>query len=233
MHLEELKKKTLEWGASVIGFANLEGLVPERWSSLENGVSIIIQLANTIIDDIKSGPTLTYAHHYHTMNQLLDSIAAKTANLIQSSGHRALPIPASQSVDASELSGLISHKMVATRAGLGWIGKSALLITTRYGPRVRLVSILTNAPMKTAEPISESRCGQCMLCVEVCPVGALKGGNWTLDTEREELMDVHLCHEVTRQNKEVLGEKVCGMCISVCPFGRTKKSEAKRGLQHA
>lgn len=224
MRLERLKKKILEWGGTLIGFGDLGGLTPKSWRSLETGVSIIIQLSNPIIDDISNGPTLTYAYHYHTTNQLLDSIAAKASNLIQSWGYQALPIPASQIVDDNELSGLISHKMVATRAGLGWIGKNALLITPKYGPRVRLVSILTDAPMKTSEPISEGRCGECMLCVEVCPARALKGKNWTLNTKREDLMDASLCHEVTCQNKEVLGEKICGMCISVCPFGRTKRS---------
>ncbi|OFY64528.1 MAG: hypothetical protein A2V64_08625 [Bacteroidetes bacterium RBG_13_43_22] len=38
----------------------------------------------------------------------------------------------------------ISHKMVATRAGLGWIGKSDLLISREFGPRLRLVSMLLN-----------------------------------------------------------------------------------------
>jgi len=222
MNSEEMTKKILEWGASLVGFADLEGLASEKWSLLETGVSIAVQLSNAIIDEIRNGPTLTYAYHYRTANQLLDSIATKTSNVIQSLGYQALPVPASQRVDTCELRGLISHKMVATRAGLGWIGKSALLITAKYGPRVRLVSVLTDAPIRTSKPISESRCGECMLCVEVCPARALKGRNWTLDTKREELMEASLCHEVTSRNKEIFGEKICGMCISVCPFGSAR-----------
>lgn len=191
----------------MVGFADSERLVPNKWSFLETGVSILVQLSNAIMDDIRNGTTLTYAYHYRTINQLLDSIAIKTSNLIQSLGYQALPIPASQRVDSSRLRGLISHKKVATRAGLGWIGKSALLITTRYGPRVRLVSVLTDAPIKTSKPISEHRCGECMLCVEVCPARALKGRNWTLNTKREDLIEASLCHEVTSRNKEILGEK--------------------------
>jgi epoxyqueuosine reductase len=226
MNSRELKKKILEWGASLVGFADLEGLAPEKCSLLETGVSIAVQLSNAIIDEIRDGPTLTYAYHYRTTNQLLDSIATKASNFIQSLGYQALPVPASQRVNSSELRGLISHKMVATRAGLGWIGKSALLITAKYGPRMRLVSVLTDAPIRTSKPISKSRCGECMLCVEVCPAKALKGRNWTLDTKREDLMETSLCHEVTSRNKEIFGERICGMCISVCPFGRTKKSKS-------
>lgn len=139
-----MRKKVLEWGASIVGFADLEGLVPKRWKSLKTGVSIGVRLSNIVIDEIKSGPRLTYAYHYRTTNQLLDSIAIKSSNLIQSWGYQVLPVPASQRVNSKKLEGSISHKMVATCAGLGWIGKNALLITPQYGPRVRLVSILTN-----------------------------------------------------------------------------------------
>lgn len=223
MNSEEMKKKILKSGASLVGFSDLSGLVPEKWSLLKTGVSVAVQLSNAIIDEIKNGPTLTYAYHYRTTNQILDSIATKASHFIQSWGYQALPVPASQIVDVGELRGLISHKMVATRAGLGWIGKSALLITEKYGPRMRFVSVLTDAPIRASKPISESRCGDCMLCVKVCPARALKGQNWTLNAKREDLMEVSLCHEVTSRNKEIFGEKICGMCISVCPFGRTKR----------
>lgn len=220
---ESLRKKILEWGASTVGFADLEGSVPRRWKHLKTGVSIIVRLSDIIIDGIRNGPTLTYAYHYRTANQLLDSIAIKTSNLIQSLGYNALPIPASQTVNEKKLEGLISHKTVATRAGLGWIGKNTLLITPQYGPRIRLVSILTNAPLRPSQPVSKSKCGRCLLCVKACPAGALKGRNWTVDTKREDLMEANLCHEVTKHNKEVFGEAICGVCVSVCPVGKTSK----------
>jgi len=184
----QLTEKILEWGASLVGFADLKGLAPRKYSDLETGISIAVQLSNVIIDEIRDGPTLTYAYHYRTTNQLLDSIAIKTSNYIQSLGYQALPIPASQIVDSSKLSGSISHKMVATSGGLGWIGKNALLITARYGPRLRLVSILTDAPIETSQPVTKSRCGECVLCVKVCPARALKGKNWTMNTRRENLI---------------------------------------------
>ncbi|UCE96263.1 MAG: epoxyqueuosine reductase [Candidatus Bathyarchaeota archaeon] len=222
MNSEELKKKIHKSGASLVGFADLTSLVPEKLSFLKTGVSIAFQLSNAIIDEIITGPTLTYAHHYRTTNQMLDSIATNASNHIQSMGFQAMPLPASQVVNTNELKGLISHKMVATRAGLGWIGKSALLITPTYGPRVRFSSILTDAPLETSKPISESKCGKCMLCVDVCPAKAIKGQNWALSKKREDLIDVNLCHKTTSQNKETFGEKICGMCISVCPFGSPK-----------
>jgi epoxyqueuosine reductase QueG len=224
MNSESLRKRIHGWGASIVGFADLNRMVPQEWMHLKAGVSVGVRLSNSIIDEIKNGPTLAYAHHYRTTNQLLDLIAIKITNHFQSSGYEALPIPASQRVDDRNLKGLISHKMVATRAGLGWIGKNDLLITPQYGPRIRLVSVLTNSPLRVGQPVSESKCGKCQLCVKTCPACALKGENWRVNTTREEIIEVNLCHEVTKHNKEILGEKICGICVSVCPFGRTNKS---------
>ncbi|MFX0212058.1 MAG: 4Fe-4S double cluster binding domain-containing protein, partial [Candidatus Hodarchaeota archaeon] len=157
---------------------------------------------------------------YRTTNQMLDSIALRTSNFIQSQGYEALQIPASQTLDRKRWRGTISHKMVATQAGVGWIGKNALLITPQYGPRVRLVTVLTDAPLHTANPIIESRCGECQTCVEFCPPRALLGVNWNVKLQRKHLMQVNLCAKETRRNEKLVGNWICGVCISVCPYGR-------------
>jgi len=220
MNSEILRKRIIKWGASIVGFGNLNHLLPDESKQLHIGISIAIRLSNAIIDGIKEAPTFTYAYHYRVTNQLLDFIALKASNLLQSRGYEALPIPASQTVNHEKLEGLFPHKTVATRASLGWIGKNALLITPEYGPRVRLASVLTDAPLEVSQPISESRCEQCSLCVKACPAKALTGKSWQEETKREELIDVGLCHEVTQRNKIKFGEPICGICVSVCPFGK-------------
>jgi len=220
MTSEILRKRITDLGASIVGFGNLDELLPDELKRLPIGISVATRLSNAVINGIKEGPTFTYAYHYRVTNQLLDFIALKASNLLQSWGYEALPIPASQTVNHEKLEGLFPHKTTATRAGLGWIGKNALLITPEYGPRVRLVSVLTNAPLELSQPISESRCGECLLCVKACPAKALTGKSWQEETKREELVDVGLCHEVTQCNKIKFGEPVCGICVSVCPFGK-------------
>ena len=213
-------KRILEWEASIVGFGNMEGLLPDELNSLKTGISIAIRLSDQIIEQIRNGPTQTYAHHYQTINQCLDSVAVKVTNLLQGLNYHAIPIPASQIIDKEKLEGLISHKMVATRAGMGWIGKSALLITPQYGPRVRLVSILTDAPLEISQQINSSECGKCLSCVKACPSQAIKGENWVVGMEREELLDVERCNKVTEENKVAVGEQICGICINRCPIGR-------------
>ncbi|MHB9032088.1 MAG: 4Fe-4S double cluster binding domain-containing protein, partial [Anaerolineae bacterium] len=97
------------------------------------------------------------------------------------------------------------------------------LITRQYGPRVRLASVLTQAPLPAAQPVTVSSCGNCRRCVEACPANALQGVNWQAGAPREELVDVTGCagtaHELlmARIGRD---DTVCGICIAVCPFGR-------------
>jgi epoxyqueuosine reductase len=113
--------------------------------------------------------------------------------------------------------------MVATRAGLGWIGKSDLFVSNVFGPRLRLVSILTNTPLECdAEPIEKSRCGNCKLCMNKCPAGAINGKLWDISVEREEFFDAFKCREKCREFGELylkMNVRVCGICVAVCPFG--------------
>jgi len=213
-----LEQFILNCGATLVNFADLGEYTIRSHPSLSKGVSIAVRLSDTIIDDIREGPTKAYAHLYRTTNHTLDQIALRTTNFIQSEGYKAHPIPASLTIDRQRWRGTISHKMVATRAGMGWIGKNALLITPQHGPSVRLVSVLTDAPLKTANPIIDSNCGECRSCVEACPSSALRGKNWSVDLRRKDLMEVNLCAEETHRNEKLFGNWICGICISVCPF---------------
>lgn len=81
------------------------------------------------------------------------------------------------------------HKTVALRAGLGFIGKNNLLVTERYGCAVLLGKVLTTAPfITTSEEPQELKCGDCSICVDVCPTGALLGKTWSITTTRDETM---------------------------------------------
>jgi epoxyqueuosine reductase QueG len=112
-------------------------------------------------------------------------------------------------------------------AGLGWQGKNLLLITPEHGSRVRLVTLLTDAPLKVDGPI-ENRCGKCRLCVDACPVDAIYNVNTDSHySSREEALDLQRCAEkVTVEFASLpnIGAPMCGICIKVCPFGRRIKA---------
>ena len=109
--------------------------------------------------------------------------------------------------------------MAATRAGLGWVGKSALLVTPEFGPAVRLTTVLTDAPLPVGQPVTESRCGQCRACVECCPGAAPRGAAWRRGVGRDELLDVEACRRGVRDAsaRRGLDVLVCGRCIAACP----------------
>jgi epoxyqueuosine reductase len=212
-------------GADLIGFGDVAGLLPASLRDLPAAVSMAVHLSDRIIDEITEvdGPTQTYFHHYRAMNTMLDSIALRGMLRIQRWGFAAMAIPASQTLIGknNNYQGRFQHRMAATRAGLGWIGKNSCLITPEFGPRVRLVTILTNMPLTTGTPIEESGCDDCRLCVEACPAKALTGhGNWTPGLDREMLVDPSLCSKHMKKAYQHIGRgAVCGICFRVCPQG--------------
>ncbi|MCI8773495.1 MAG: epoxyqueuosine reductase [Lachnospiraceae bacterium] len=120
-----------------------------------------------------------------------------------------------------KLEAVFSFKYAAVNAGLGWIGKNDVLVTERYGPRVRLSAVLIDAPFVYGSKMTESRCPEgCTKCVDICPHKALTGRAWDIHSLRSELIDYHLCNRKRSDYIEKHGRKnACGLCMVVCPYG--------------
>ncbi len=213
---EDLKALAEREGATLFGVADVTAVKDNFYiepksivEGLDYGISIGIRLSGRILDTVVNEPTKIYAFHYKRVNSLLDWIAIKLANFIQDSGYSALPIPASHVEDWQNQRGAVSHKMVGHLAGLGFIGRSALLVNPKYGAQVRYASILTDFPLKAAEP-DNSDCGECCACIAVCPVKAV----------RKDVKDFNMaaCRELlkTFANKPGIGHSICGICVKVC-----------------
>jgi epoxyqueuosine reductase len=161
-----------------------------------------------------------YRHYcYDRLNERLDQAAVSIGSMIESEGFSALPIPASCLLNTDRLSGEFSNKLAAHLAGLGWIGKSCLLITPEAGPRVRWATVLTDAPLEPTGQPMESGCGDCRICVEACPAGAFTGKPFSPEDSREALFDASACLRHLMAVKDQIGERVCAMCVKVCPYG--------------
>lgn len=109
---------------------------------------------------------------------------------------------------------------MATRAGLGWIGKNCLLVTEQYGSAVRLSSLVADAPLPVDTPVNDSKCGQCTVCIRSCPARSLTGVLWNTDIDWEELFHKEECKKMQIQRmKEATGIEtdLCGLCFAVCP----------------
>lgn len=234
MHLEKrLTDMALAHGWDYCGFADLTSFHTYLNSfcgpfikQFPRAVSLVIRLSNAVVDNIEEqerDKILSFHNYnYYAIDYLQDTGTAKMANYLERSGWRAYPVPASYGVYQERLAALVSHKLVARAAGLGWIGKNGLFLTTHEGPRVRLASILTDAPLKTGQPM-ESACHNCRICQLACPAGAIKGREFNESEADCERLDPAKCFAFMENRKKEWGleieRSVCGMCVAVCPFG--------------
>lgn len=212
---ERITKVAEDSGVEIVGFASMSGmenLMHESLkgvaSGLQYGISLGYRLSDPVVESIKDSPTLLYKQHYKTVNWILDQCAVRAARLIEAVGKRALAIPASQTVDWEKQVGHMSHKAVAVASGLGWIGKSGLVVNGRHGARIRFSSILTDLPVKTGSPI-ENGCGKCARCIELCPAGAISQSGYDMNKCLSKLK--------TFAKKPGIGVYICGVCVKACP----------------
>ena len=224
-----------EWaqaqGASFFGVADLEPAREYIRSEHGDGLlhyprAVVLGLAypREVVNQLKDGPTHTYLYYYNVLNKKLDEIALLLANLLQEQGYQAFPIPASQRIGEDRLSGIFSHRLAANLAGLGWIGKNSSFVHPAYGPRHRLVTVLTNAPFKTGTPMANG-CGSCRACVEACPAGAITGREFNEQDTLNMRFLGDRCDEHLSRVRSAFGKRVCGRCISVCPYGKEGKGK--------
>jgi epoxyqueuosine reductase QueG len=221
-------------GAHRVGIASLEedavsaavrAQGDEELAAFPRAVSIAFRLQDTVVDRLPEAHTVplvakTYGFHvYRGVNGLLDQAATLVAAALQDAQYAAMSVPASLAIDSAGYQGPLSHKLVARMAGLGWIGRSCLLVTPEAGPRVRLVTVLTDAPLAPGAPLARD-CGACTLCVDACPARAFTGRPFDPTEPIESRMDVTACRHYREGAKRESGAEICGVCVAVCPHGR-------------
>ena len=226
---KKIKALLKELGADLSGIGDVYPYLPASLKDMPIAISFAVRLSHRILEEISpmNGPSQTYFHHYRSINTFIDQISLKTMLAIQQMGYNAYVIPASQSLNDknSKYRGMVSHRMTATRSGLGWIGKSGNLITEDFGPEIRLGTVLTSMPMEVDLPIEQSQCDDCLICVKACPAYALAGmHHWLPGIERELLVDPERCSQHMKKAYQHIGRgAVCGICMRVCPKGSKKE----------
>jgi epoxyqueuosine reductase len=203
-----LKRELLDHGAAVVAIAGLRGYLSGEIAHLDHAVSIGV--ARRLNED-----TLT----------LLVKLQKRTVRFLKARGHKALAIPPDsdrkKETFISKLYSLFNHKMAATSAGIGWVGKNGLLISPEFGPRLSLATVLTDAPLRPDKPIETCLCGECMLCIQHCPSKAITGMTWSRSNPFVELVRLDECRSHKQAKRLTKGKPNCGLCINICPYGRT------------
>ena len=213
---EQLKEIAHSSGATAFGVCEADDLRPhydalpmDQTEGLSYGITIGASVSAAVLRGCIIGPSRHYLHNYRMTNWLLDLTAAKLSVYIQNEGFNAMPIPASQIVDWEAQTAHLSHKMLAIRSGVGWIGRNNLLVHPEYGSKIRITTILTDMPLNTDKPL-ERDCGECKKCIEICPVNAIKDSHkdWNKAACLAKLKYFAKAHNV--------GQYICGLCLKVC-----------------
>ena len=127
----------------------------------------------------------------------------------------------------------LMDREAAFRAGLGWYGKNTCLLIPRRGSQFVLGSVLTDAPLPTAEPLART-CGSCDLCQQACPTDALEIAG-QLDARRCLAWLLQQAGVFPRQYRVALGGRFygCDSCQAVCPVGHAALSASQQSSQAA
>ncbi len=214
----ELVHELLGHGATVVGVADLRGYLSGEIAHLQRAVSIGVDRRL----------------NEHTLS-LLMKLQKRTVRYLKAKKHRTLAIPPDsdrrKGTFISRLYSLFNHKMAATSAGLGWIGKNGLLISPDYGPRLSLATVLTDAPLVPDKPMEHSLCGDCALCQQYCPSQAITGADWSRSSPFVELLRLDMCRSHKETKRRIAGKPNCGLCINICPYGRESTKNEARNLK--
>lgn len=233
---EKCIKIAKENGANLVGIASVENYKFDPSSEkhprfyMKNAQAVIVmglKLVDALWDnlrgkqDVHSMNLYNYLIHYNY--DLLDYIAIQTARFLEEEGYDAYPVQAIAEKRNGLLYGYFSFKGAAMAAGLGSQGKHSLVVTPQYGPRVRWVAVITDAPLICNEPNTDppgTVCKGCTKCLESCPVGALSFDEET----KTPVIDKVKC-------QWWMDRCQCAYCQGVCTMGHiaaNNRRKAKR-----
>lgn len=145
---EDLHAFLLGNGASVVGCGSMSQVADSKRDGYPIGISIGVALEPSLIEGLLDGPSEALRENGASVRASLVRLRHSCVEFLIERGHQACFSRSGITDEANFISDL-PHKTVATRAGLGWIGKSALLISEDFGGALRLTSVLTDAPYRS------------------------------------------------------------------------------------
>jgi epoxyqueuosine reductase len=218
---KDLHTSLMANGASVVGSGSMLQVPGWTTDGYPTGISIGVALDPVLLGNlVDRGPSHAFRENTALVRATLVSLRQSCVDFLIERGHQALFSRSGITNEASYTSDL-PHKTVATRAGLGWIGKSALLISEEFGAALRLTSVLTDAPLPVARSCDVSRCVSCEACVVHCPGKAILGGDWRVGVDRAVILSPEACEKPRTERSRLVGlgdARLCDVCIAVCPW---------------
>ena len=215
MNANTLKQYLKKEGATLVGIGDITEALSSDILHLNRGVAIAVN---------------------RSLNQetveMLSRLQGLAEEWLRSRGYLNLVIPpdSDRRKDKliTKLYKLFCHKTAATCSGLGWVGKNGLVINRHYGSKLSWATVLTNAPLNPDEPVRESECGDCDLCVTHCPSGAIRGDHWSISEPEKKIVAYEKCFALKQKRQSLEGKPNCGFCVTVCPYSRNNNWQANK-----
>jgi reductive dehalogenase len=185
--------------------------IPETMKTV---IVLAFEMSETAVD---AAPTLQETFASRDGYSRMANTAGSLALFIRKLGYNAIP--------CGNQTGLSIPQ--AIEAGLGEAGRMGVLITPKYGPRVRLAKVITDLPMAFDKPISfgvKEFCEVCKKCVTMCPGNAISDGPQTMNPTSKTANPGTLKWSINGENCHLMGWEAhgsdCAICIRVCPFNK-------------
>jgi epoxyqueuosine reductase len=224
-------------GADLVGFASVErwdeyGEMPPDFrprSIFPPTRTVIVIGMEMPLPIVETTPSVLHMELYRTANRKLDQLAYDLTRHLNRMGHASYffgrDVYNSLKALKEQPFAAFSHVMAAKYAGLGTIGLSHNLLTPEFGPRVRLVSVLTAAEIAPDPVMEKELCIQCGACARLCPKNALKMRKNQVVGDYNKIACTEMHEDLTKKRLYP-----CGICTKVCPIGKDRLLYRQKGI---
>lgn len=210
---EQLKAFVLSLGIDLVGIADLEALAGMPAGIDLGAAGFLREYRYAVVlgaQLYKFGRRASGSE----VSLLMEKAALDVMSYLEERGYPALIIHTEDEFDPIRRMGLLSLKVLAKGAGLGWQGRSLLIISPEYGPIHRWIAVLTGMELQADRPVP-NQCGRCSLCIDRCPTEALRLVPFDdHPQQREDVLDIQAC----------MGDDGCKVCLVVCPWGKGQRT---------
>ena len=213
----DIKSLFFSLGADLCGIASID-----RFSNAPTGFhpldvfpdckSVISFACRFPVGTLMCKSDIPYTKVRNSITPKMDTIALNFCIEMEKHKIRCVPIPTNESIwdeQTGRWRSIISQKHAAQAAGLGTIGRNSLLITPQFGSMIWLGSVLCDKELKPDKTL-DNICNNCNLCVNICPVNALKC----------EEINQQACWDYAFGDDEKIKSWIvsCHKCRDICPF---------------